>query len=104
MYITGNINDEDIKELLSVIIDDNKFDRKSFLKECGLMPNTKNIKLDHLASICKHKGYTLEIKLPEDRIAITYHLENQELETENSSIDDLPEEFKKDSDEEDDLF
>ena len=104
MYITGNINDEDIKGLLTVIIDDNKFDRKSFLKECGLMPNTKNIKLDHLASICRHKGYTLEIKLPEDRISIAYHLENQELEIENSSIDDLPEEFKMDSNEEGDLF
>lgn len=99
MYVSGNITQEDISECLEHIIDDNKFDRKKFLKECGLMPNTKNIKLDHIVAICKHKGYELTVKLPEDRIGIEYYLENQEVETETPLEDEIPEEFKKDGNE-----
>jgi hypothetical protein len=104
MYITGSVTREDAVDCIDLIIDDNKFEKKVFLKECGISHMVKKLTIEHLIEICKHKGYSLNISIPDDTLSLEYYLENQELETENSSIDDLPEEFKKDSDEEDDLF
>jgi len=101
MYLSANITEEDIKDCIDTIIEDNKFDRREFLKECGLMPNTKNIRIDHLVTICRHKGYELAVKLPEDRLSITYYLENQGLETETPLVNEIPVEFERDEDEDD---
>jgi hypothetical protein len=97
MYITGNVTRKDVEECIDLIIEDNKFDRKEFLKECGIAPVVKKLTIEHLMMVCKHKGYTLVAKMPEDTMAITYYLENQDTE-------ELPEEFKRDEDESEDLF
>lgn len=91
-YLISTSSNEDISDIIDMIIDDNKFDRGDFLKECGLMPNLKNVKLDHLVTICKHKGYSLILELPEDRITLEYYLENNEVETETPPVNELPEE------------
>jgi hypothetical protein len=101
MYITGNVTREDVADCIDLIIEDNKFDRKEFLKECGIAPVVKKLTIEHLMMICKHKGYKLTVTMPEDKMALDYYLENQELET---ASEDIPDEFKRDEDEEEDLF
>ncbi len=97
MYVTGNITRKDVEECIDLIIEDNKFDKKEFLKDCGIAPVVKKLTIEHLMMICKYKGYTLVAKMPEDTMAITYYLENQ-------YPHELPEEFKRDEDESEDLF
>lgn len=100
MYITANVTREDVLECIDTIIEDNKFDRKEFLKECGISHLVKKLTVEHLIEICGHKGYKLRIEMPEDIMKLTYHLENQEVETTIPPISDLPEEFEKDEEEE----
>lgn len=101
--VIKNITDNDIIECIDHIIDDNKFDQKEFFKECGISHLVKNLKLDHLVMICRHKGYTLEVKLPEDTLTLVYHLENNEVEVKEEVLNneiqkDIPEEVKKEKD------
>lgn len=103
MYITGNVNREDVNAAIESIIDDNKYDQKELLKECGINHLTKKLTIEHLIDICKVKGYKLTVEVPEDLFKLEYHLENQELETTTPPINDLPEEFQKDEEDEEDL-
>ena len=103
MNINCNATREDAVECIDNIIEDNKFDRKEFLKECGISHMVKKLTVEHLILICKHKGYSLDISIPDDTLSLSYHLENQELETETPLDEEVPEEFKKDEGEEDEF-
>ena len=102
-YITANVNREDVLACIDNIIEDNKFDLKELLKECGINHLTKKLTLEHLVDICRHKGYKLSVDMPSDVLKLTYHLENQEPETTNPPVNDIPVDFQKDEDEVDEL-
>ena len=104
MYITGNVNREDVAGIIDAIIEDNKFNRKEFLKECGISHLVKKLTVEHLIEICGHKGYKLRIEMPEDVIKVDYHLENQELETSNPPVNSIPVDFQKDEEDEEDVL
>lgn len=101
MYLTANVNRDDVLECIDTIIEDNKFNKKEFLKECGISHLTKKLTIEHLIDICKYKGYKLTVEIPADTLKLEYHLENQEVETKTPPINDLPEEFLMDEDEDD---
>lgn len=95
--LNGSICKEDIDECINAIVEDNRFDRASFLKECGISHLVKKITVDHLLSVCRHKGYDIKVSLPDDKLYLRYYLEDNVVEANEAPIDDIPVEEKEES-------
>ncbi len=98
MDLNGSICKEDIDEAINAIVADNRFDRSSFMKECGISHLVKKITIDHLMTICRYKGYVIKMALPEDTLFVSYYLEGNEVKTPEAPINEIvPEESKSDN-------